>query len=176
MSDSFVNWINQQRAIRGWSIRETARRAELSHTPVASILTGKGQPGLAVYRGIARAFDVTLEEVLRIAGELPPTLEDQRAADPVLEEGCRLLSRLSPVDRRSALRVLRGLTLTAGSGEVALDQEAEQTFCDEESGEEDWRETVWRLITEVPIEEAEARAQYIIAAARQRAKELEEGG
>ena len=177
MADSFVNWINQQRAVRGWSIRETARRAGLSHTPIANILAGQGRPGLVVYGGIARAFGVALEEVLRIAGELQPTLEDQRASDPALEEGCLLLSRLSPGDRQTALRLLRGLALTdAESTEAVPVRETEQTFEQGEYGEEDWRETVWRLIAEVPIEEAEARAQYIISAARRRAEELERGG
>jgi transcriptional regulator with XRE-family HTH domain len=113
VSDRFVNWLKQQIRERGWSVRETARQVGVSPTPISNILSGKGRPGLDVYRGLAHAFQTTLEDVLRLAGELPPAIQEQRLADPMLDEGIRILTEIPPGDRPVAVRLLRGLRLTA---------------------------------------------------------------
>ena len=134
MSDRFANWLKQQIAERGWSVRETARQVGVSPTPISNILSGKGQPGLDVYRGLARAFQVRLEDMLRLAGELPPTVQEQRTADPVLDEGIRILAEIPPGDRPVAVRLLRGLRLTAREHqEAAHTLEIEQRFYQEGS-------------------------------------------
>lgn len=113
MSNELVGWLKQQIAERGWSVREAARQAGVSPTPLNHILAGKANPGLDVYRGLAKAFDVPVAHVLRLAGEIAPPLEEQRAANPLLDEGCLLLSRLPTDDLATAVRFLRGLQLTA---------------------------------------------------------------
>jgi transcriptional regulator with XRE-family HTH domain len=131
VSDRFANWLRQHIDERGWSVRETARRVGVSPTPISNILSGKGKPGLDVYRGLADAFQVRLEDVLRVAGELPPTVEAQRAADPLLDEGIRILTEIPPGDRPVAVRLLQGLRLTATPArpqEAAHVLEIEQKF------------------------------------------------
>jgi transcriptional regulator with XRE-family HTH domain len=131
VSDRFANWLRQHIDERGWSVRETARRVGVSPTPISNILSGKGKPGLDVYRGLADAFQVRLEDVLRAAGELPPPVEEQRAADPLLDEGIRILTEISPGDRPVAVRLLQGLRLTATperEQEAATVLEIEQKF------------------------------------------------
>ena len=41
MNQEFVTWIKQQIKAQGWSMRETARRAGLSPTPIQQILSGE---------------------------------------------------------------------------------------------------------------------------------------
>jgi transcriptional regulator with XRE-family HTH domain len=132
VSDRFANWLKQQIAERGWSVRETARQAGISPTPISNILSGKARPGLDVYRGVARAFQVRLEDVLRLAGELPATVQEQRAADPLLDEGIRILTEIPPGDRPMAVRLLQGLRLTAKEHQEATQTlEIEQMFYQE---------------------------------------------
>jgi transcriptional regulator with XRE-family HTH domain len=134
VSDRFANWLKQQIRERGWSVRETARQVGVSPTPISNILSGKGRSGLDVYRGLARAFQTTLEDVLRLAGELPPTIQEQRSADPLLDEGIRILTEIPPGDRPVAVRLLRGLRLTAQEHqEAAQALKIEQRFYQEGS-------------------------------------------
>ena len=129
MSDKLVKWLKQEIGRRGWSIRETARRAGLSHTAVNNAMSDRATPSLDTYRGLSRAFDTPLENILRMAGELPPPVEQQRAQDPVLDEGIRILTEFPPGDLATAVRVLRGLRLTAGTEqEVAHACDLEQMF------------------------------------------------
>ena len=104
MNSILSEWLTIEIEQRGWSIREVARRAGLSHTAINNVLTGEVQPTLDTYRGIGRAFDIPLESVLRRAGELPRIVPD----DPGLETLYELYGDLSPPDKRTAVRVLRG--------------------------------------------------------------------
>ena len=108
-------WLHQQIQQNGWSVRETARRAGLSHTAIHNVLGSNVTPSMDTYKGLSRAFDTPLEQVLRLAGELPPLLTQQRMCNPMLDEGVRLLTVLSPVDLGTAVRILRGLRLTTGA-------------------------------------------------------------
>jgi hypothetical protein len=81
------------------------------------------------YKGLSRAFDTPLERILRLAGELPPPLAEQRTRNPTLDEGIRILTEFPPGDLATAVRVLRGLRLTAGTApEAACAEETEQMF------------------------------------------------
>jgi transcriptional regulator with XRE-family HTH domain len=135
MTTDLAHWLKGRIDSRGWSLRETARRADLSPTPIASILSGDGNPGLDVYKGLARAFALPLEQVLRAAGELPPVAPGDDA-DPLFQEGTFLLSQLPPGDLATAVRFLRGLHLTARQDqEATVMAEIEQIF--DEPGRED---------------------------------------
>ncbi len=129
MSDSFVTWLRHEIERRKWSLRETARRAGLSHTAVRNALSSAGAPTLDTYRGLSRAFDVPLEDVLRTAEVLPPSVVAQRDQRPMLDAGIRILPELPPGDLAAAVRMLRGLRLTAETHtEVALAPLLEHTF------------------------------------------------
>jgi transcriptional regulator with XRE-family HTH domain len=68
----FDEWLDKEITKRGWSRREASRRADISQSMLNKVITGDAQPGLSVYRGIAKAFDMSLVDVLLKAGEVTP--------------------------------------------------------------------------------------------------------
>jgi len=105
MKDTLSTWLNTELRERGWTERELARRAGLSHTAINNALSGQYKTRLDTYRGIAHAFEMSLEDVFRAAGVLPPLLP------PVAEEEemIALFRGLPPTQRAAALYMLRGL-------------------------------------------------------------------
>ena len=130
MDDTLETWLATELEKRGWSIREAARRAGISHMPFTSILSGQGNPGLVAYKGIARAFDMPLEEVLRIAGELPTNPPPVRDEDEVLH----LYRQVDPADRACLRRALRGLVANGNRRPVAVSLPAQDAHDEYESG------------------------------------------
>jgi transcriptional regulator with XRE-family HTH domain len=94
-----------------------ARRAGISQSSVSNVLTGKQVPGLEFCKGAARALGMRTEELLSLAGHLPPL------PAPVVEEreALRLLRGLSEPMRGVALSLLRALDR---SGQAAPGREA----------------------------------------------------
>ena len=72
-TESFTGWINKEIKERGWSLRELARRSNLSSTAVINVMNQHRSPGANFCKGIARALRVSPEEVMRHAGILPPS-------------------------------------------------------------------------------------------------------
>lgn len=106
MADNNLSaWLANELENRGWSARELARRAGVSHTPIAKALTGETRPSSDVCLGIARALGKQPEYVLRLAGHLPPLPPEVVEA----READRLLHLMTPERRRIALDILRGL-------------------------------------------------------------------
>ena len=104
-SRRFVEWVNQEIAERGWSLRELARRAEISAGTLSEILNEKRGIGPEYCIGLARAFRVPPEEVFRRADLLPPR-------DPVVEDEERALylyRRLVPERRRDMVAIMETL-------------------------------------------------------------------
>ncbi len=112
MNNKLVTWINQEIKRRGWTIRETARRAGVSHTAINNVLSEQVSPTLHTYRGLSHAFQISLEAILRMAGELPSLAANQQGSDPLLDELITLYNTLSVPDKAAAVRFLRGLVLT----------------------------------------------------------------
>jgi len=82
MDIEFADWLNDELSSRGWSSRELARRAEIAPQTVSAIITKSRGPGLEACVGIARAFHLPPEDVLRRAGllpPLPPAVDNERA-------------------------------------------------------------------------------------------------
>lgn len=75
MSSDFVEWINEQNKKRGWTNNELARQSGLASSTVSMALSSQTKPGLAFCVGVARAYGVPPEKVLRIAKLLPMALE-----------------------------------------------------------------------------------------------------
>lgn len=67
----FTEWIEDEMTKRGWTIRETARRAGLTHAAISNVLNDQRNPGWNFCVGIARAFGKPPEDVMRRAGLLP---------------------------------------------------------------------------------------------------------
>ena len=104
-SDTLIEWINEQLEEQGWSMRELARRAELAPTTISEVIAGKAKPGLEFCKGVARAFHVAPEDVLRKAGLLPyitPTVRQN-------EELLHYFTQLPPDDRQRLITMTRAL-------------------------------------------------------------------
>jgi transcriptional regulator with XRE-family HTH domain len=76
VSDKLADYINRELNARQWSVRELARRSGLAHTTINDVTALRSNPGLEFCRSIARAFNVPPEQVLRLAGLLPPVPEE----------------------------------------------------------------------------------------------------
>ncbi len=74
MSDknSFAEWLKAELQDRGWSRSEAARRGGISSSILDKIINGHSRPGLNFYKGLAKAFNMSLVDVLARAGEYKP--------------------------------------------------------------------------------------------------------
>ena len=107
VENTLAEWLAAELEERGWSVREVARRGGVSHTAINNALSELVQPTLDTYKAIALAFGISLEDVLRRAGELPPL---PPAADG--EEEVLYLYRQLTAQQRDTIRLaLRGLAL-----------------------------------------------------------------
>lgn len=80
----FVTWVESEMKKREWSQADLARKGGLTSAQVSRVLSRLQNPGQVFFEGIARAFDVTLEEVYRHANRLPP-VEPKTARQKELE-------------------------------------------------------------------------------------------
>jgi transcriptional regulator with XRE-family HTH domain len=69
---TFSVWICAEIVKRGWKASDLARAANVSKGTISDILNERRRPGLDVCVAIARALKYPPEDVLRIAGLLPP--------------------------------------------------------------------------------------------------------
>lgn len=104
MDANLVNWITEELKNRGWSLRELGRRANLSHATISHILSGQTNPGLDFCVGIARAFNVPAETVLRLADLLPHRAEDTE----LRREAMYLFDQLDEETQQTFITILRG--------------------------------------------------------------------
>jgi transcriptional regulator with XRE-family HTH domain len=84
MNDELVTYLTEEMERRGWSARELARRAGVSHTLISSTLAGTHTPGLKFCAGVARALDVAPETILRMAGKIPQRTTRKQLVDEIL--------------------------------------------------------------------------------------------
>jgi len=105
MTDTFVDWINEQLQIRGWSMREFGRQIGVSPSHTARIVNGEVIPSVNLIDDIARALDTSAEIVMRKAGLLPP--ERPETADR--REASYLFSQLPDDEQAVVLTIMRAL-------------------------------------------------------------------
>jgi len=97
-------WLMSNMKINNLGTRETARRAGISHPLISDILSG-GRPSLETCNVLASLFKTPIEEVLRLAGLLPPKAEQ----DVIKERADYLMERLSPDKQQQAVNYLEFL-------------------------------------------------------------------
>jgi transcriptional regulator with XRE-family HTH domain len=105
LSMKFSDWIVERLNERGWSRSEAAKRGGISPSMFDKVINETSSPGITFCKGIALAFDIPPEEVLRQAGLLPP----QPETDPVLDELNYKLASLPIELREEALEYLNYL-------------------------------------------------------------------
>ena len=109
MSDTLRVWITQKIEKRGWSYRELARQANISHALISRTLSGDMTPSADFCIKVAQALDVSPEMVLRLAGILPAAPPATLADDAALQELVELARTLSSDKRKELLRYTRYL-------------------------------------------------------------------
>lgn len=115
MEKDFAGWLDQRILEKGWSQSEAARRGKVSSQMINAVVNGQARPGLRFCRGIAQAFHMPLEEVLRIAGILPgpqvrqPRLVYRVGNDADTDQLLRAWQDLEPEDREIVLALVERL-------------------------------------------------------------------
>ena len=117
---SFVEWLTFELDRRRWTKRELAQQAGVSESMVYQVLNGQRNPGFEFCVGVARAFELSPEVVLRRAGLLPP-LPDEVAFERDLVRAFRQLSHQA---RAAILETVRSLAARVGSGSVVAEERA----------------------------------------------------
>lgn len=99
-SVDFSEWVTEELNQRGWHQAELVRRSGLSVGHVSRIVTGQRLPGKDAIQGIARAFKMPVEEVMRRAGLLPPpanaSVDDRRSLADLVKK----IEKLNAADRQ----------------------------------------------------------------------------
>ena len=105
MSTNLTTLIEQEMNVRGWSIRELSRRAELAPTTISDVLGERTRPGVQFCNGIARALKEPPERIFRLAGILPSIIIGKERDQELLD----LFHYLSPDDQDRTIAITRTL-------------------------------------------------------------------
>jgi transcriptional regulator with XRE-family HTH domain len=100
MQEEFMSWLTNELQQRGWSVRELARRAGVSHGAINNVLNGYSNAGPDLCTAIARAFHMPVETVFRQAGLLPEPTQDERG---YIREVLEIMRELTPDERYEIL-------------------------------------------------------------------------
>ena len=101
MRQDLIKWVNDQLNIKGWSMRELARRGDISSPYLSNVLSGKQEPGAKFFQGMSRAFGVTLESMERL--EQVGTIPENRLNDPDLKDLIEIAQKLTDEDLSEVL-------------------------------------------------------------------------
>lgn len=104
MSDDLKAWISQEVEQRGWSYRELARRAGVSHTLISRTLSGDMAPSADFCIKVANTINESPEKLLRLAGILPTS---PASDDSAFQEIMELVRSLPPEDQKEILEYVR---------------------------------------------------------------------
>jgi transcriptional regulator with XRE-family HTH domain len=102
--ETFAEWLQSELDERGWSRLEAAKRGKISASIFDKVINGYSQPGLKFCVGIARAFNVPAETVLRRAGLLPLRSDDTE----IRREAMYLFDQLDEETQKTFITILRG--------------------------------------------------------------------
>lgn len=100
----FIDWLHAELDKRGWSYREAARRAGLSHGSLSQVVNGR-QPGFTVCLALSKIFDYPLDQVLWMAG----FIEQPQNGDPLVDELVHVAHSLSPKLKRTLIQIARSM-------------------------------------------------------------------
>lgn len=114
--DDFVAWLNSQMEGKGWGIRETARRAGVSHPVISDILNLRKKPSFETCKALAELFEFPPEYVMRLAG----LLQQLPNRDPDDEEMLHLFGQLDEGDQEEILQIARLKIARRNQGKLSV--------------------------------------------------------
>jgi transcriptional regulator with XRE-family HTH domain len=112
------DFLNDEIEDRGWSKRELARRSGISSAQVTDVMNERAKAGAEFCVSVARALGEEPEDMLRLAGilpPLPPAVKEER-------EAVRLFRRFDPPARGMILTTLRCLLGLPSAPSRALEE------------------------------------------------------
>lgn len=112
-TNDFADWLEAELTERGWAQTFLAERARISDTQLSRLMRRERQPGIDAITGIAKAFGMPIDVVMRKAGWLP----DHGDLLPELAALGARLRALSPEQREAALAALEAALRVAEAGD-----------------------------------------------------------
>lgn len=79
-------WLKEQRGRRGWSLRKAGEKFGITHSYLSALENERRVPSAEVLGRIAKAFDLSPEEVERLGGQVPPELRHWLERTPGAQE------------------------------------------------------------------------------------------
>lgn len=98
-------WLLEELAERRWSMREFARRCEVTESTISRIISGKRNPSSELCRTMSHVLRLPPERIFREAGLLPPALEHS----PDIKEALYLFRELPEDEQLRILLIMRTL-------------------------------------------------------------------
>jgi len=108
-TEKLTKWIHDKLNENGWSIRELARRSNISHVTITNVLNGDRNPGAKFCLAIASGLRVPADQVLRLADLLPSATIGQPTASSEERELLDYYRALSSDNRRTIITLARAL-------------------------------------------------------------------
>ncbi len=102
-TQSFGDWLHAELVHRGWSQAHLARRANTSRSTINDLVKKRRPPGTDICIRIAQALNYPADDVLRIAGHLPPA--GNHVTDLSLAELLEVARQLNVDDRAELLQI-----------------------------------------------------------------------
>jgi len=103
-----THWILNTLRQNGWSIREFARRAGVSHVAITRVLNAYGSAGAELCLALARATHTPVETLLELAGLIPSYTPDT-AQEQREYELLNYFRLLDPGGQRALMTLARAL-------------------------------------------------------------------
>jgi len=120
MMDDLATWLKREIRARGWSMREMARRAGVSHTAIINVVHGHTRPSAQFCLQLAEALQAPPEDVYRRAGLLPAAVPEGTS----LQEASYLFAQLSDSEQETVLTMMRALAEKRREASRRLEPEA----------------------------------------------------
>ena len=110
--EAFGSFLRAQRRLANLSLRELAKRTNISNAYLSQIERGLHTPSVRVLRSVARALDLSSEAMLAQAGLLEDTPEDEQARGQrsTTEIAIRSDPLLTDAQKEALLSVYRSYT------------------------------------------------------------------
>jgi transcriptional regulator with XRE-family HTH domain len=101
--ETFGDWLLQQIEVLGWRQVDLARRMDVSRSTVCDLVNSRRLPSTDVCVRIAGALSIPPEDVLRLAGHLPPDAVELE--DLSLRQLVEVARQLTESDRAELLEI-----------------------------------------------------------------------
>lgn len=181
---NIIDWLTNELNDRDLTNADFARRSGLSKSIISLVMSGQRRASADFCITAARTLHIDPLYVLGVGGHLPPSREEKRQADPILDELITIYTNLTPHLKEAALLMLRGLhgppvyiNPTAPRLSLDLTQDADNTPQTETTEEMEKgsgrggqqskdnmaRQAYSRFFDNYPLKEVEQVSQHLIA-------------